>query len=148
MVSCLISARNSYSALVAMIPSNLTALIVYFSHHESIGDGLSMAVINISIDEFREQFENSDDYQFIDVREVEEWREARIPNVINIPLSEFEARYQEITTDKPVVLVCRSGGRSHMAGQMLTMQGYDKVYNLSDGTLGWINRNLPTEQDT
>ena len=43
----------------------------------------------------------------VDVREMEEVEELAfdVPNIINIPLSEFEDRYQEVPTDKEVVMV-------------------------------------------
>lgn len=67
---------------------------------------------------------------FIDVREVEEYAQARIPGAGLVPLSEFVARYGEIPKDRPVVLYCRTGNRSWQAAAWLTAQGYANVYNL------------------
>lgn len=105
-----------------------------------------MAVKDLSIEAYREQFAGEDNYQLIDVREIDEWQAVRLPNITNIPLSEFETRYNEIDQDKPIILVCRTGGRSQMAGEFLVANGFDDVYNLLEGTLGWVKRDLPTEQ--
>ncbi len=105
-----------------------------------------MAVKDLSIEEYREQFEGKDSYQLIDVREIDEWQAVRLPNITNIPMSEIETRFNEIRQDKPVILVCRTGGRSQMAGEFLVANGFDNVYNLLEGTLGWVRRELPTEQ--
>ncbi|MDZ7615044.1 MAG: rhodanese-like domain-containing protein [Flavobacteriaceae bacterium] len=50
----------------------------------------------------------------IDVREKDEVNDLAydVPNSINIPLSEFEERFNEIPKDKPVVMVCKGGSRS------------------------------------
>ncbi|MEO1289941.1 MAG: rhodanese-like domain-containing protein [Chloroflexota bacterium] len=105
-----------------------------------------MALTDITIETYREQFEGKDDTVLIDVRELEEYEEVRLPNTVHIPLGEVQARIDEIPQDKQVVLVCRSGGRSAMAGDFLVASGYDNVHNLLEGTLGWVRRDLPTEQ--
>jgi len=50
----------------------------------------------------------------VDVREKNEVAELvfDVPNLINIPLSEFEDRFNEIPKDKEVVLVCSVGTSS------------------------------------
>lgn len=44
----------------------------------------------------------------------------------------------------PVIVICRSGGRSKAVSQLLSQQaGYAKVYNVKHGISGWINENRP-----
>lgn len=105
-----------------------------------------MALTDITIEEYKEKFEGNQDTVLIDVREVEEFEEVRLPNTVNIPLNDIQERISEIPQDKEVVLVCRSGGRSHMAGEFLEANGYDTIYNLLEGTLGWVRRDLPTNE--
>lgn len=105
-----------------------------------------MPIQDITIETYQEDFDGEQDFQLVDVREIEEFEEVRLPNTINIPLSDLQNRLAEIATDKPVVLVCRSGGRSLMAGDVLLANGYEDLYNLLEGTLGWVRRGLPTEQ--
>lgn len=102
----------------------------------------------IDIEEYKAQFESGDqgDYQLIDVREVDEFTAGHVPGTINIPLSEFKQRYDEISEDSPVVLVCQSGGRSAQAAMFLASMGYEDLYNFSPGTKGWIARGLPVEK--
>lgn len=100
---------------------------------------------DISIEAYNEQF-SPDTVQLVDVREIDEFEEIRIPYAINIPLSEFQFRMDEIAEDKPVVFVCRSGNRSAMAGDMLSANGYDEVYNLQEGMIGWMRRGLDTTE--
>ncbi|TBH20088.1 rhodanese-like domain-containing protein [Thermus thermamylovorans] len=82
---------------------------------------------------------------FVDVREVEEYAQARIPQAQLIPLSEFAARYGEIPKDRPVVLYCRTGNRSWQAAAWLAAQGYGNVYNLDGGIVRWYRSGLPVD---
>jgi rhodanese-related sulfurtransferase len=81
----------------------------------------------------------------VDVRERDEVAEAAydVPNIINIPLSEFEERYAEVPKDRDVVMVCRGGGRSLKATYFLMNHGYTRVVNMSKGILRWQEKGFP-----
>ncbi len=85
------------------------------------------------------------DALFVDVREVEEYAQARIPGATLVPLSEFLARYGEIPKDRPVVLYCRTGNRSWQAAAWLAGQGYQNVLNLEGGIVRWYRAGLPVD---
>ena len=101
----------------------------------------------IDIDSYYREFHQDTNYQLIDVREVDEYAEGRIPGAVNIPLSEFQQRYQEIETDRPIVLVCARGGRSAQAATFMAAMGYTNLYNLDGGTLGWMQNGHTVEAD-
>ena len=88
----------------------------------------------------------------VDVREKEEVAELayNVPNIINIPLSEFELRYNEVPKDKEVVMVCKGGGRSLRATGFLVNHGWDKekVVNMQHGIIRWVQKGFPTKGDT
>lgn len=90
--------------------------------------------------------------QLVDVREKDEVEKLSVDvaNVINIPMSELEARYNEIPKDKDVVLVCMIGQRSLLAAGFLIKNGYDqnKVTNMKLGLVRWVERGFPTKGDT
>ncbi len=48
----------------------------------------------------------------VDVREADEYAEARVPGAASIPLSEFVARVDEVPADGTVYVICAAGGRS------------------------------------
>jgi len=104
---------------------------------------------DINSEDFREQFLDGDfgEYQFIDVREEDEHAEVHIPGAVNIPLSVFPARFDEISEDARVALVCNIGVRSSEAALFLLGMGYDQdlIYNLEDGTKGWMNKGYKVE---
>ncbi|MBL7962907.1 MAG: rhodanese-like domain-containing protein [Flavobacteriales bacterium] len=81
----------------------------------------------------------------VDVRERDEVAEAAydVPNIINIPLSEFEERFAEVPRDRDVVMVCRGGGRSLKATYYLMNHGYTRVVNMSKGILRWQEKGFP-----
>lgn len=72
----------------------------------------------------------------IDVREVEEVAEGKIPGAINIPLGLVEFRMHELDKSKEYIMVCRSGGRSGRATEFLEDQGHN-VINMQGGMLSW-----------
>lgn len=82
----------------------------------------------------------------IDVREPDEFDEARIADAILLPMSEIRDRWQEIPQDQTVVLYCRSGNRSgQIAGVLRMRAGYVNIYNLAGGILDWFSHGLPVD---
>ncbi len=86
----------------------------------------------------------------VDVREKDEVAQLAydVPNIINIPLSIFEEHYTEIPKDKPVVMVCKAGGRSLRAAGFMVYNGYDNVINMKHGLIRWVQKGFPTIGDT
>lgn len=87
----------------------------------------------------------------VDVREKIELEQLSfdVPRLIHIPLGELEARYNELPTDKHLVIVCRVGMRSLLAAGFLVNKGYDpaKVVNMKHGIVRWVQRGFPTKGD-
>ena len=86
----------------------------------------------------------------VDVRETDEVIQLcyDVPEILNIPLSEFENRYQEIPKVRKVVMVCRSGERSLRAAGFLINHGYEHVVNMKHGIIRWVQKGFPTKGDT
>ena len=72
----------------------------------------------------------------VDVREKNEFKTGHLLNAVNIPLSEFRDRLDEIPKDRPVYLHCRVTPRSYNASRILQNEGFNNVYNLSGSYLG------------
>lgn len=90
----------------------------------------------LSTTEVKQLLESGKSLNLIDVREVDEVKEGKIPGVVNIPLGLLEARMHELDKSKEYIMVCRSGGRSGCATQFLESWGY-QVINMSGGMLEW-----------
>ena len=53
------------------------------------------------------------------------------------PLPDFASRVQTVAkVDDTIMVMCRSGGRSAIAANMLAKAGFTKVYNIIDGMEG------------
>ena len=72
----------------------------------------------------------------IDVREVDEATKGKIPGAMHIPLGLLEFRMHELEKEIEYTMVCRSGGRSGKAAQLLASHGF-KVVNMAGGMLAW-----------
>ncbi len=81
--------------------------------------------------------------QLVDCREPYEWNAGRVEGAVHIPLNTIMAGATgDLTPDKPVVLVCRSGNRSELAALMLQARGFE-AYNLEGGMEAWERQGLP-----
>jgi rhodanese-related sulfurtransferase len=81
---------------------------------------------------------NNKNVLFVDVREIEEYKAGHIPNITNIPLSQFTERVSELNKQQHLVMVCRSGNRSANACEYLTLLEYPNVSNLFGGMNNWV----------
>lgn len=97
--------------------------------------------------ELAEQFKNGAQVKLIDVREPHELAISRIEGSIDIPLGEVAARLSELDTANEYVVMCRVGGRSAKAVELMLAAGFGKVKNLVGGINAWaeqVNPDLPT----
>lgn len=72
--------------------------------------------------------------QIIDVRELEEYNNGHITGSINIPMSEFRERLDEIDINRKVYVHCQTGQRSYNVTRALSQLGYD-AYNIAGSYL-------------
>lgn len=86
----------------------------------------------------------------LDVREDREYNGelGHIPGSVLIPLRELPARAEELdgARARTIVAICRSGVRSTTAAAILAGLGFEQVYNLRDGMVGWNDSALPVER--
>jgi len=99
----------------------------------------------ITVEELKQKIENKEDFQLVDVRETFEYETSNLEGE-NIPLGGVLIEADKIATDKPVVIMCRSGKRSAAAVMQLEQLGLTNLYNLKGGILAWqaaIDPNMP-----
>jgi len=82
--------------------------------------------------------------QLVDVRQPHEHEAGHIAGSRLIPLQELAQEAGTIDPSVPVILYCRSGGRSAMATEALSAAGYD-AHNMLGGMLEWQAGELPME---
>jgi len=83
----------------------------------------------------------------VDVRELDEWTEGRIPGAIHLPRGFLESRIEQAAPDRaqPILLYCAGGARSAFAAKSLGDLGYENVTSLAGGYTDWKRSGLPTE---
>ncbi|MEU5000280.1 rhodanese-like domain-containing protein [Streptomyces sp. NPDC021622] len=86
----------------------------------------------------------------LDVREDDEWQAGHAEGALHIPMSDFVARYGELTEAAPqdgrVHVICRSGARSAQVAMYLGQQGIDAV-NVDGGMQVWEATGRPVVDD-
>ncbi len=101
----------------------------------------------IDVSEARGVLDDPDRPLIVDVREVDEWTEGRIPGAIHIPRGNLESRIEQAAPDRaqPILLYCAAGNRSAFAAKSLEELGYEHVVSLAGGYTDWKRSGLPTE---
>lgn len=82
----------------------------------------------------------------LDVREPDEWCSQHAPKSMLLPTGRVSAQQDELPRDRPIVVVCRSGGRSAAVTASLRRSGFDAV-NLAGGMCAWAAAGLPVVTD-
>ncbi|MAS33729.1 MAG: MBL fold metallo-hydrolase [Anaerolineaceae bacterium] len=93
------------------------------------------------------QHGNGDRPMVIDVRESWEYADGHVPGARLISLGEFARHTDQLDPQQPVAVICASGSRSHSAAALLGQKGFETVYNVVGGTVGWMQQGLPLERD-
>ena len=85
--------------------------------------------------------------QILDVRETGEFDGplGRIKGAKLIPLGDLAERAEELNKERPIITVCRAGGRSAQATVILRRAGFDEIANLAGGMLLWRAQHYPVE---
>ncbi|MDA0671211.1 MAG: rhodanese-like domain-containing protein [Bacteroidetes bacterium] len=99
----------------------------------------------INVDELKKKLDAKEDVFVLDVREQHEYELSNIGAEL-IPLDQLSERVDEIEQHKlkEVIVMCRSGGRSARACQVLQGEGFENVTNLAGGINAWAREIDPT----
>ncbi len=74
----------------------------------------------------------------VDVREPELYSQGHIPGAINIPFDNARKRVlKELSPKDTIVFVCHGGPMGDVLADLLSKNGYPRVYNLSGGMRWW-----------
>lgn len=99
-----------------------------------------MPVTEIDVDELEALADEA--IQLIDVREPEEYAEARVPGAVLVPLMTVPESIDRLDRSRPLYLICAAGGRSQNAAEFLDAHGFQTV-NVAGGTKEWVARGKP-----
>ena len=94
----------------------------------------------IDVQELKAWRDNNTAHQLVDVREAYEYEAGNLGGE-HIPMGDVLGRHTELRRDIPVVLQCRSGGRS--AALLTALEDHyqmDNLYNLKGGAQAWSDK--------
>ena len=78
-----------------------------------------------------------------DVRETDEYEAGHVPGAVLIPLGTVAENVDAFRGDGLTYVICKSGGRSMKACEILAGNGLDAV-NVAGGTMGWMSSGRAT----
>ena len=84
----------------------------------------------------------------LDVRGFDEFAAGHAEGAACIPLPDLERRAGGLPTDRPVLVMCQSGGRSAIAAERLRALGMDNITDVQGGFNAWSQAGLPTVKQT
>ena len=84
----------------------------------------------------------------LDIRTSFEVKSGIIPGArtANYYAKDFEEQVAKLDKEKPIVVHCRSGGRSKESLPVFKKLGFKKVYHLDGGILAWEKAGFPIEK--
>ncbi|MFY0779096.1 MBL fold metallo-hydrolase [Peribacillus simplex] len=73
----------------------------------------------------------------LDVRSMAEWKEGHIPKANHVMLGHLQEQAHKLPHDKPILVYCKTGGRSAIAASLLQVHGFKEVQSLVGGYEEW-----------
>ena len=117
----------------------------------------------INSKEFKEILDKKEQHVLLDVRPAHHYKIVSLPDSLNIPLANLEARLDELTfalkekqeghgntgscTNPSIYVVCRRGNDSQRAVEYLRESGFDTAKDIIGGLEAWaadVNPTFPT----
>lgn len=125
----------------------VTELIDYEAFCGVGGEEPAETGAEISPQQLKERLDAAEDIVLLDVREPFEWDISRLDGATLIPLGELHERLHELDSADEIVAICRVGGRSAEAVELLREAGFRKLRNLYGGINAWarqVDPSVPT----
>jgi rhodanese-related sulfurtransferase len=98
----------------------------------------------ITVSDLREVDHTTGNDLFVDVREGWEWDAGHIDFFVHIPLSTVEEHLEEFRKYERIFFICRSGGRSGAACDMLKASSNVSAHNILGGMTAWSEAGFKT----
>ncbi len=100
-----------------------------------------LAHADVTVEEALDLIAYTKDLIVADVRERSEFCDeaGHISGAVNYPWTSgvLQERYEELPSDAPILVVCRSGNRSNQAADFLDSEGFTEVYDMLGGMKAW-----------
>jgi len=97
----------------------------------------------MTVSELKGNLDGGGDWLVLDVRSHEEWDEGNIEGAMHIYVGLLDKRLDEVSQDRPVAVICKSGTRSGFASSILMRAGWSNIHNVLGGMEAWKNLGYP-----
>lgn len=101
----------------------------------------------IPVEQFEKLIAEKSNAQILDVRTPAEFNSGHITGAVNLDIYDkgFKEALSKLDKARPVMVYCKSGGRSGEAATMMKEMGFTEVYNMQGGMLAWSNAGMPVD---
>ncbi len=131
----------------------VTGLIDYDTFCGAISDEAAEAAADATISVgtletwLKERDNGEREFLLVDVREPNEYEINRIPGSVLIPKGDFlnGSALEQLPSDKPVVLHCKSGARSAEVLAVLKGAGFGDAVHVGGGVVAWVSQIDPSQ---
>ena len=107
-------------------------------------------IINVNNNLIKELSKNN--IPIIDIRRSSEWQQTGVvPKSILLTFFDKKGNYNfdkwyndlsvKINSDKPIILICRTGRRTRIIAEMMDKKFDNVIYNAKNGITSWIKEN-------
>lgn len=136
------------------VPANLLGGLspseIVTGHSAAASSWAPLTRTSVNVPEVEPSFahENIGAVRIVDVREKDEFTGplGHITGADLVPLGTVEKQADAWDPQQPIVLVCRSGGRSGKAALVLEAKGFKRVASMRGGMMLWNEQHLPVER--
>lgn len=106
----------------------------------------SVSIETIKVQDLCRLLDKGEEILILDVRSEEEIKaKGKIPDALNIPVTQLYEKMAEVPKDKPVCVFCGSGLRSMMAASLLRKEGWNNLKVALGGLAGWNSTTCPVD---
>ena len=84
--------------------------------------------------------------QVVDSREPGEHADGHVPGSLNIPHMATLVRRGELSTDEPIIFICKTGARSALAAEFAATLGLTELFNVEGGHDAWAKAGYELEK--
>ena len=108
----------------------------YIIEQDGESDSRVMKYEEVTMDHDRCHYSNRT-HICADVRSMGEWEEGHFPQANHVMLGHLQEQAPKIPHDKPILVYCKTGGRSAIAASLLQVHGFKEVQSLVGGYEEW-----------
>lgn len=120
-----------------MLVTGILAMLIavaYYIYDQGVYTFLSPHVVRIDSEEAQDLLKEKN-LLILDAREWKEFETSHLDGALHYD----PAMLDSIPKDRPLLIYCTIGVRSNREAQKASERGFQKIYEMKDGIIGWAN---------